>query len=540
MIISKIEKLAAWFILLSGWRRHFSVFVAGSVSALAMAPFDLGFVLFLTFPVLVWALDGAASEPATGLWSRLKHAFKCGFFFGFGYFLSGLWWIGNAFLVEAEDFAWAMPIAVVSLPALLACFWGCATAFARLFWRGELQRLFILAASFALFEYLRGFVATGFPWNAISYAVYPSPLFMQSASIFGVYGMTAFAVFCFSSAGMILPSGTRKNASRRVALFLVLGMILAHSGYGYWRISTAQTLYVENISLRLIQPVIDQREKWVPGNEAEIFNRYLSLSTAEGEDGKKGLSGTTHLIWPESAFPFLLTERRDALAAISAMLPEGTSLITGAARVEHAAAGDRQGLVFNSVYVIGDKGEIITAGDKVHLVPFGEYLPFQKFAESLGLRQLVSGPAGFEAGSSRKLLSTGSGPDFLPLICYEIIFSGMLKTPTQKPGWLLNLTNDAWFGNTPGPYQHLRQSVLRGVEEGLPVIRVANSGISSVSDPYGRIISYIPLNEKGVLDSPLPDRIEDTIFARFGGIIGLVVTLVFFAIGLFPIGKFRP
>ena len=185
MIISKIEKLSAWFILLSGWKRHLSLVLAGCISALAMPPFDFGPVLFLTFPVLVWGIDGAASEPSSSIFSRLKGAFKCGFYFGFGYFLAGLWWIGNAFLVEAEEFAWALPIAVIALPALLACFWGCATAFSRLFWREHWQRLFVLAASFALFEYLRGFVATGFPWNAISYATYPSPLFMQSASIPG-------------------------------------------------------------------------------------------------------------------------------------------------------------------------------------------------------------------------------------------------------------------------------------------------------------------------------------------------------------------
>ena len=290
--------------------------------------------------------------------------------------------------------------------------------------------------------------------------------------------------------------------------------------------------------LRLVQPAIDQREKWLPENEGEIFNRYLSLSTSEGENGKTGLAGTTHLIWPESAFPFLLTERRDALAAISSMLPEGTSLITGAARVERATVSGRSGYVFNSVYVVSDKGEIVSATDKVHLVPFGEYLPFQAFAESLGFQQLTKQHGGFQPGNSRKLLSTGVGPKFLPLICYEVIFSGDVKKKDQSAGWILNLTNDAWFGRTPGPYQHLRQAVLRGVEEGLPVVRVANSGISSVSDPYGRIIARLELDEKGILDSPLPQQINTTLFARFGSLITLVVIAIFFSIGLFPLRKF--
>jgi len=197
--------MAGAIILMSGWRRSGLLFLAGLISALAMAPFDLWFLLFFTFPVLIWSLDGIASEPSKGLWSRIKTGFKPGFFFGFGYFLAGLWWIGAAFLIEAESFAWALPFAVCGLPAVLALFWGGATALARVFWFNDYRRLFILATSFAIFEFLRSFIATGLPWNAISYAAYFNPLTMQSASVLGIYGMTAFAVFAASSIGIIVP-----------------------------------------------------------------------------------------------------------------------------------------------------------------------------------------------------------------------------------------------------------------------------------------------------------------------------------------------
>ena len=535
-MIKKVEDIAGWFILLTGRQRSLAALTAGAVSALAMPPFDLFFVLFFTFPVLVWLIDGVASEPSANMFHGLWDGFKPGFFFGFGYFFAGIWWIGSAFLVEADSFLWALPIAVIALPMILALFWGGATALARTFWSGDIARLFMLAACFALFEYLRGLVATGFPWNPIGGAVFFTPLLMQTASITGIYGITAFAVFAFSAAGILVPGVEGRKVTRKIVLVLVVSMLAGHLGYGLWRTPSSDIPNVPEVALRLVQPNIAQTEKFDREKESEHLQTYFNLSTSEGIDGKTALSSRTHLIWPESAFPFLLTERRDTLAAIGAMLPEQTALITGAARAEAATTGGK-GFVFNSVYIVSQSGEIVSAADKTHLVPFGEYLPFQEIAESLGLQQLTQQQGGFEPGGSRKLLSTGLGPAFLPLICYEIIFSGDLWNDDQRPEWIINLTNDAWFGNTPGPYQHLRQSVLRGVEEGMPVIRVANNGISGVFDPYGRTVKQLALNERGIIDSPLPIALNRTVFQKYGDRIYWVVFGVFFTIGLFPLAK---
>ncbi len=537
-VISNIENWAGWFILLSGWQRNGAAILAGIVSALAMPPFDLVFLLFATFPILVWLMDGAASEPSSGFFAKLWDGFKPGFFFGFGYFFAGLWWIGNAFLVEAEDFLWALPIAITVVPFVLALFWGGATAFARIFWSGDAGRLFMLAASFTLFEYLRGFVATGFPWNPISGAAFFTPVMMQSASITGIYGMTAFAVFAFSTAGIIVPGVDNQARTRKFALMVSSVFVLAHAGYGVWRLQEATINFVPEVELRLVQPNIDQRNKFDKDKEAGNFKTYMDLSVAKGKGDKNGLAGTTHLIWPESVFPYLLTQRRDTLAAIGSMLPEGTTLLTGAARAEAATSGG-EGFVFNSVYVIDDKGEIVSAADKTHLVPFGEYVPFQSIARALGIRQLVNQDGGFEPGSSRKLLSTGIGPKILPLICYEIIFSGSLWNKQERPGWIMNLTNDAWYGNTPGPYQHLRQSVLRGVEEGLPVVRVANSGISGVYDAYGRVVKELELGQAGIIDTKLPTSLEVTFFKAWSGKFHWIVFGFFFLIGAFSLRKYN-
>jgi len=418
-------------------------------------------------------------------------------------------------------------------------FWGVATGLAQLFWSDSVRRIFVLAASFALLEYLRGFVATGFPWNSIGYAAYPAPLLMQSASVFGIYGITAFVVLVASCLGTIVP-GMEAQEKSRWRLFKLVGLLLVvHVGFGFARMEPAPVDLVEGVSLRLVQPGVPQNEKFDLEKHPEHLRRYLDLSAGEGEGGKTGLAGTTHLFWPESVFPYLLTERRDTLSAISAMLPSGTSLITGAVRAEAASAGEGKNFVFNSVYVINDEGLIVSAADKVHLVPFGEYLPFQETLEAIGLQQLTKIDGGFEAGATRRLLSTGIGPEFLPLICYEIVFSGALWNEEERPGFIANLTNDAWFGFTPGPYQHERQSVVRAVEEGLPLVRVANTGISGVYDPYGRVIKRLGLGEQGVIDSALPITFSRTVYSRYGQLIiwGLIVT--FFAIGLFPVKRRR-
>lgn len=539
----KLEDFAGWIILLSGWPRYFVLLIAGAASALAMPPFDQVYILYFTFPLLVWAMDGLAADPESGFFQRLRDGFKPGFFFGFGYFFGGIWWIGNAFLVDAHGFLWALPLAIIGVPTMLACFWGIATLFARLFWGGDFRRLFFLAAFFAIAEYLRGMVLTGFPWNPIGSAAAFTPILMQSTSVIGIYGLTAIAVFLFSAPGIFTPGSEYQRGGKKLVLVFVVLFAAIHAGFGAYRISNAGSDYVDGVQLRLMQPNIDQRDKFDREKEAEVISTYLDVSTSASQTGKEGLSGITHLVWPESVFPFFLTQRRDVLASIEAMLPAGTSLITGAVRGE-ASSGPGPGYVFNSVYIINDRGEIISASDKTHLVPFGEYLPFQKLLESWGLRQLTELEGGFEPGITRRLISTGTGPSFLALICYEIIFSGAIWEPanhaSERPEWIVNVTNDGWFGNTPGPYQHERQAQLRAVEEGLPVVRVANTGISGVYDAYGRPVNRIGLGERGAVDSPLPVALGGTIFVHYGDLPLWIIIGLFFAVGMLPQGIARP
>ncbi len=509
--------MAGSVILLWGWRRTLTAGFAGATSALAMAPFDLFVILFATFPVLVWLIDGTAADAGAGRLGRARAAAFVGWWFGFGYFLGGLWWIGNALLVEADQFAWALPLAVVALPAALALFWAAACGLASVWWSDDWRRIVLLAAFVGLAEWLRSIAFTGFPWNAIGYAAMTSTVTQQSVSVVGLYAVNTLAVLLFSMGGIFAPRSQKTPRRARALLAVGLVLIAAHVAFGAWRLAAHPTRFVEDAKLRLVQPAIDQREKWLPGKEADIFRLYLSLS-AKGDNVANDLAGITHLIWPESAFPFLLTERPDALAAIADLLPPGTTLITGAARIEPGVAGRFDDKIFNSVMAINDRGEITAAADKVHLVPFGEYLPFHEQLEALGLRQLAGSRGGFAPGAARTTMSTGIGGAFLPLICYEVIFPGRVLDGASDPQWLVNLTNDAWFGSSPGPYQHHRQAVVRGIEEGLPVVRVANSGISSVSDAYGRELISLPLGARGSVDSALPEPAAETMFRRFGNL----------------------
>lgn len=530
MIAGRIERVAGFLILAWGWKRAFLAFAAGALSALAMPPFDLFPVLFLTFPAFVWIMDGVAADPARGWLSRLAGGFSAGWWFGFGFFLAGLWWVGSALLVDGDRFAVFVPLAVLGLPAGLALFWGFAGAVARLLWSDGWRRPLVLAAAFGLAEYLRGVLFTGFPWNAIGHAALTMPLTMQKASVLGLWGTTLLAVAVFAAPAVLAP---RIGGRQALPLVVAAMAVAADLGFGAWRLQANPPLFVDGVRLRIVQPAIDQSQKWSPELAEQNFRLLLDLSTAAGPDGA-GLPGTALLVWPETAFPFVLTERRDALAALGAMLPEGTVLAAGAFRVEPPSSGTARERAFNSVYTIDDRGEITGAADKVHLVPFGEYLPAEGLLGSIGLAAVARSDGGLEPGARRVLLEGGRAGRFLPLVCYEIIFPTEATAGVERPDFIVNVTNDAWFGYTPGPYQHERQAVLRGVESGLPVVRAANNGISLVADPLGRVVERRPLGLRGAFDSGLPEKATETFFARNGSAVFFTLLAFFFAIAAIP------
>jgi apolipoprotein N-acyltransferase len=505
-----MAKVAHSIVLAWGWRRAAIACAAGAASTLALAPFNAWPVMFLTFPVLAWLVDGAAAGRLGGVGA----AAIAGWWFGFGYFLAGLYWVGFAFLVDADKFGWLMPFAVVALPAGMALYTALGLALARLLWSRGAVRILTLAAALTIAEWLRGHVVSGFPWNAFGYALTGPLALAQASSLVGLWGMTFLAVGVFASPAVLAddPTGTPR---RFMAPLAALAILVALAAYGAVRLTQHPTAFVAGVRLRIMQPNLPQDERFNYSAKAQVMRRYLALSDRATGPESSGVKDVTHLIWPESAFPFFLAREADALAQIAALLSRHTVLITGAVRAaEMAPSGSVR--AYNSVYVIDRDGSIAGIYDKVHLVPFGEYLPFEDFLESLGLISLTKMPGGFLAGDRRRLMTVPGAPAMLPLICYEIVFPDEAVPSGERPGWLLNLTNDGWFGISTGPYQHFQQARVRAIEQGLPLVRAANTGISAVVDPLGRVVSEMPLGTEGVIDSALPQAIAPTLYARAG------------------------
>jgi len=513
-------------ILSWGWRRWLIAFVAGAVSALAMAPFFAWPLLFVTFPVLIWLIDGARTGATAGMVS----AAVVGWWFGFGYFLAGLYWVGYAFLVDAQTFGWLLPIAVMGLPAGLALFMAFGVALARLLWLRGAVRILSLAVGLTVAEWLRGHLLTGFPWNALGYALTAPLALAQSAALIGIWGLTFLAVAIFASPAA-LADDRSETARPWLPVALAVAALVAFAGFGAARLASMPTQTVEGVRLRIMQPDIQQDVRFNYAAKQQILSRYIALSDRVTSAQSHGLRDVTHLIWPESAFPFFLTREPDALAEIAKLLHGGTVLITGAVRLAEPV-NPTDPKAYNSIYVIDHDGSIASLYDKVHLVPFGEYLPFQNLLESFGLQQLTKQRGGFLAGDRRRLIAVPGAPMALPLICYEIIFPRDVSPRGPRPGWIVNVTNDGWFGISTGPYQHFHQARVRAIEEGLPVVRAANTGISAVIDPLGRIVNSLPLGSEGVLDAPLPQPVAAPAYARVGDIpAALMVVIALAAVG---------
>lgn len=500
--------------------------LAGALSVLAMAPFFLWPILFATFPALIWALDavclkeGDAKEPLAVFRSRLWRAAFIGWAFGFGYFLASIYWVGYAFYVDAQRYAILMPFAVAALAAGLALFYAAAAALAAAMWRRGYARLIAFAFAFFLAEAARGYLFTGFPWNLFGEALAANDPHMQLAAYIGVYGLTLAALFIFAAPAALAAAPKARGRRLYAPLVFAIAALIGSYAFGLNRLR-ASAGEVEGVRIRVVQPNIPQREKWKPENRQWILDRLLSLS--RNGTGGDDISAFTHVIWPESSVPFLfgvnrgifIPEARDILAAL---IPAHTTLILGAERAEGILAGNSTytfNRVYNSLFVLSQGANIASIYDKAHLVPFGEYMPFGEVLAAAGLHAFSHRLGGFDSGDQpMELIRTPQAPDFLPLICYEVIFPGRVADLNSRPGWIVNVTNDAWFGDSTGPHQHLHQARIRATEEGLPIIRAANTGISAVIDPYGRVISKIGLGKAGVIDGPLPKALPVTFYEK--------------------------
>lgn len=510
---------------LSTWKLVLIAAFAGALSVLAMAPFLIWPIMFMTFPVLIWALDAVCLQageiaPSMSFRRRLFRGAAVGWGFGFGYFLGSIYWIGYAFYVDADRYAALMPLAVIGLAAALGLFYAAAGALSAALWRRGYARIAGFVFAFFCAEAARGTLFTGFPWNLFGEGVAANEAHMQLAAYLGIYGLTLAALFIFSAPAAAISMSQARFDRLWSPIFFALFFLAASYAFGSYRL-LEEAGEVEGVRVRIVQPNIPQTEKWKPANKAWIFERTLELSRrgVSGED----IANFTHVIWPESSVPVLFgfndeifsKEVKDRLAAL---IPRDTSLIIGAERAEGervAQGANRFDRVFNSLFVLSAGARISAIYDKIHLVPFGEYVPLRNVLTTIGFRVFSHRLDGFESGLNKAaIMHTPRAPAFLPLICYEIIFPGRIENEAKRPQWIVNVTNDAWFGTSTGPYQHLYQARIRAVEEGLPVMRAANTGISAVIDPFGRVLAQLDLNQVGALDHGLPRALPVTFYEK--------------------------
>jgi apolipoprotein N-acyltransferase len=491
---------------LTGWRRYGAAFLLGVGATLALPPVYVLPVLYIAFPALVWLLGGVRGSRA---------AFAVGWWFGFGWFTVSLYWIGNALLVFSDRTAWLVPFAVLGLPAFLALYTGLAGMVARV-GRTPLERALWLAAGWTAAEWLRGHLLTGFPWNLAGYAWMASEWLMQSAAAVGVYGLT---LLCVLSAALPAAFSMRSRQVRLWAAAAAALLLAVPWAGGALRMAAApapKTAVQPGVGLRIVQAGISQRNKW----RRDLRERHLGLNLRLSIENRP--DWVTDIVWPENAATFFVEEEpayRDAMARVT---PLGGLLITGAPR---RVADPLQ--IWNSVFAIDVHGDVVGHYDKAHLVPFGEYMPLRRY---IPVEKVAHGAIDYSAGPGPATLHLDGVPPVSPLVCYEAIFPGAVVDRSDRPAWLLNLTNDAWYGKTAGPHQHLAISRLRAVEEGLPLVRAANTGISAAFDPYGREIGRIGLDRQGVLDFRLPKPVENiTPYGRFGDAIPLTILALFFA-----------
>jgi len=503
-----------WFaetVMLShGVRRTALLLLAGAVAGLSVPPLFFLPALFIAFPVLVWALDGA--EAQTG-WRRLfGPAFSIGFSFGLGYFLVAIHWVGAAFFVDGGWLLAVMPFAVLALAAALALYWGLAAALAHQFWSDRPWRVLTLAVAFTAAEFARGHLLSGFPFDLVGYALTANDEMIQLSAIIGVYGLTFMAILLAALPALIWPDDGRALPVRLIPLFAVVLVIGAQIGFGVYRLGAVEVVPHDDLKLRLVQPAIPQADKWRAESRAFVMDRLMSLSQTRLTPDDPALEGVDMLVWPESAMPFYLADQPEDLAQIARMLPEGKVLVTGAPRLDFTA--DSDDAAFNSVLVINSDGEVTQSYDKTHLVPVGEYLPFRDFFRWAGFTQFVPGANGWSPGDARRLLDVAGSVPFLPLICYEAIFSGDLGAPVADAGFILNLTNDGWFDRSIGPAQHFHHARVRAAEEGRSLVRLANSGVTALVDPLGRVSAALAPGEVSLLDVTPQKPLTSTPFAQ--------------------------
>ena len=503
---------------------------AGAATALSLAPLHLLPFAFGHAALLAVVADAGSVRSA---------AFRA-WLWALGYHVAGLHWIANAMLVNAGEHAWLIPFANLGLPAVLSLYAALAGALAKRVFPSGWPLWLGLAALYGGSEWVRGHALTGFPWNLPSGTVDGWLPLLQSASVVGSYGLSLL-VLLITMAPALWVDRSASDRVRRAGTAIAGVVLAALVAWGLAREAAIPQITdpdgaVPGVVVRVVQGNVPQRDKWNPLLRPEHMRRYLAMSdpSRPSDIAAPGLgpgAEPTVTVWPETAVAYLIGDAPDLMAALSRVTPSAGNLIFGAPRIARIGGLSE---VYNSIFAIDAAAELDWTFDKAHLVPFGEYVPLR---EILPVNPIVQGRRDFSPGPGPRTLALKGAPPVSLLVCYEAIFPGGAVDPEHRPAWLLNATNDAWFGRWSGPYQHLAIARLRAIEQGLPMIRAANTGVSTVIDPAGRIVASIAIGVTASLDSPLPAALSIPTFGLIGDIPFILMVVSLLAVAAY--GRFR-
>jgi apolipoprotein N-acyltransferase len=521
------SRIHAWLSARTPWQRRGLALAAGALATLGHAPFQLAPLFVVAIVALIWLLDAAAAKP-----KRFWSGFLTGWFFGLGHFATGLYWVSSAFLVDSESWGplWGVP-ATLALAGGLALFWGAGSALAMALGTPGWRRIAAFAACAFVMEWLRGHILTGFPWLLPGYVWTPGEPVSQLAAILGIYGLTLLTLLAAAAPATIADRDASPGGRFAPMLIaaLAIGMVW---GWGAQRIAGAP---VDPPGAQPIVRVADsglsQAEKWRyrPDQEWRVLQRYLDASGTP-EDSRASI-----LIWPEGAIPtlnFFVLDNPEFLNALGRGLGD-RALVMGVTRcapqavcdafMRGAASAEALHLYNSAVVIDGVSGvpRVSQTYDKHHLVPFGEYIPVWSLVSRLNIAPLQRIGAGFDAGPPPTRLVIPEASPAVVLICYEAIFPGMIPRGDERPGWIVSITNDAWFGNGTGPYQHFAMARYRAIEEGLPMARAASGGISAIVDSYGRVVRST--QRQGGVEAQIPPALPELAVANWRNLLLLML-----------------
>jgi len=512
--------------------KFFVIFLApffiGGVTILGFAPYNLTIVNFFTFPILLFLILIVQKRTKSKYRKKKsnRYFFYLGCAFGFGYFLFGNYWIAIS-LTHDEMFKGLIPFTLLIVPLFLSLFFGLAIAIAGIFVEKSISFILFFSLTFSIFEFLRGSLLTGFPWNLISYTWSWSIESIQILSLIGAYGLSLISITFFCIPFLLFEKRIiKKNIF--FAIFFLITFAVNYS-YGIFKLNNNNYKFDEEISIKVVSPNFSIKD-YNTQSEAHQIERLIKISDPKKEE-------KTLFIWPEGIFyQSYLDDIKQYKNLFNNKFSEKHLIILGINNYSDSGnTGEKK--YFNSLVVLNHELEIVSLYNKVKLVPFGEFLPFEKTFSNLGLKKITRGYNSFSSGNERMLINLGNKFNeklILPLICYEIIYPGKIKEKNQSSDLIVNISEDAWFGKSIGPYQHFTKAVYRSIEEGAFIARSANKGISGFIDPNGRVIKSLNTGESGNIELNFPHFNRSTLFSNYGNkIFFLIIFLYIFLILIF-------